>query len=528
MATPAKRREELPWLHAGLGLALSLADDADFLRLLWSLNALQTGRADVASRFLRGYPPAAVGEGIIGKAAIYPWELETLANELLTTPKHQYYRTFNCRAWDEARAVVNQLRLIENAEYGARRESLNILVEMGRIGARQFPWQRGHFGIPQLYRSAFVYGQGECASYLQKAYGLSAFDMTLVGFSLLSVFYPEPAIRPASNLDLIHEFGIDRDTLARALGRIARPLADVQREAVSLRNVDSITPYKPSILRQFPCILLGHRNRAMMAPLPDLIMDRVTSGLFYDVVGGGRAVREEIGRRFEAYSLALLDKMLTLTRFAPETLYRTRLGQIATPDILMFDQEGAVQLAIECKAVRMSVTAKFGETPAEDRGYEEIAKGVMQLWRFVAHCRQKTAPHHLASEPQAMLLTMDEWFAGRSTVIPEIIKRAHEIADAGAHVIAQEDRRPVAFCTISELEVALRTATAASLCETVRIASGDKVGWIFSILHEETGADKTEPKLYPFEEALGELLPWYAKIGTLRAARKGAAPRTDR
>lgn len=513
MATPADRVEQLPELRARLSANLSTADDAEFLRMLWTLNALQTGRVEEARRFLNGFPPEAATEGILGPHAIYPWELETLVNELLTTPKGQY-RVFDCRDWNAIGSLINQLRSVENAEYGARLNEVNILVELGRIGARQFPWQRGYVGIPSLYRNAYIYGQGECAAYLQQAADLTSSDMTLVGFSLLAVFYPEPAIRPATDMALLHDWGISPDTLGRTLDRIARPIADLRRVASLLRDVELMTAYKPSILRQYPCLQVGHRGRVLVAPLPDLIMDRVTNGLFYDVIGGGGPVREEIGRRFEEYSLALLREMLN-AQFEPEATYRTRLGPIATPDVLMCGEGGAVQLAIECKASRMSVTARFGDAPEEDRGYEEIAKGVMQLWRFFAHCRQQIAPNRMAPDAQGMILTMDEWFAARSTVIPQIMARAHELADASAHEISVADRRAVAFCTISELEAVLVTATPMSLAETVRIGSGDRAGWIFSILHTETAAEKTAPKAYPFERALGDLLPWHARMADL-------------
>jgi hypothetical protein len=515
MATPAERKEELPQLRAQFATTLSLADDTSFLGLLWSLNALQTGRADKASRFLDGFPPDAATEGILGPKAIFPWELETLANELLATPKHSYYRTIDCRSWSVASEIVNQLRALENAEYGAHSGERRIFVGLGRSIARQSPWQRGYIGVSQLYRNAFVYGQGNCAAYLEECSGLTASDMTLVGFSLLSVFYPDPAIRPASDMQLLNQLGIDRDTLSRVLDRITGPLAELRSKAVVQRNVDSPTAYKPSIMRQYPCVLVGPRARTMIAPLPDLIMDRVTNGLFYDVIGGGGVVRDEIGRRFETYCVALLRAMLTGISFEPELTYGTPLGPIASPDILMFDSTDEVQLAIECKASRMSVTARFGAAPEGDRGYEEIAKGVMQLWRYFAHCRAKVAPHGLATDVQGLILTMDEWFAGRSTVIPQIIQRANELADASAHAIPPADRRPVAFSTISELELVLKTATTASLLEAVRVGTAEKVGWIFSSIHREVQKEKTEPKHYPFEEALAELLPWWRKFDDL-------------
>ncbi len=518
MATPEERSEHLPILQARLRATLSASEEIAFLRMLWALNALQTGRADSASRFLGAYPPEAATEGILGPHAIYPWELETLANELLTTAKG-CYQMFNSRNWNSIGSLINSLRAVENAEYGVRRSNLNFLIEMGRIGARQFPWQRGYFGIPQLYRNAFIYGQGECAAYLHQTARITLVDLTLVGFSLFAVFLSEPAIRPASDMALLDELGINVETRDRALSRISRPITDLRRETSILRDIDTITAYKPSILRQFPCMRVGHRYRHLIAPLPELIMDRVTNGLFYDVIGGGGPVRQEIGRRFETYSLALLRKMLSGTRFLPESKYRTRHGTVATPDILMHDGDGNIHLAIECKASRMSVTARFGEAPEEDRGYEEIAKGVMQLWRFFTHCRQQVAPQRLAEDVQGMILTMDEWFAGRSTVIPLIIARANELADANAHDIPMVDRRSVAFCTISEMEEVLSTATPASLEDAVRIGSGDKAGWIFSALHGETLAEKTAPKKYPFLEALDELLPWYARISELEDRR---------
>ncbi|WP_294271803.1 hypothetical protein [uncultured Sphingomonas sp.] len=518
MIEPVERAVQLPELMARLGTHLSQADDEAFLRMLWTLNALQSGREDVARRFLNGYPPDAATDGILGPHAIYPWELETLANELLTTEKGPY-RIFNCRDWNAIGSLVNRLRAVENAEFGVRRAEVNIFVEMGRIGARQFPWQRGYAGIPSLYRNAYIYGQGECAAYLQQAHNLTLSDMTLVGFSLFAVFYAEPAIRPAIDMRAIHEFGISSDAFHRTLDRISRPIESLKREASTLRNVGLVTAYKPSVLRQYPCIQVGHRGRVLVAPLPDLIMDRVTNGLFYDVVGGGGPVREEIGQRFEAYSLALLRETLD-ARFEPEATYRTRLGAIATPDVLMCGEDGGVTLAIECKASRMSVAARFGDVPEADRGYEEIAKGVMQLWRFFAHCRQGIAPNRLAPDAQGMVLTMDEWFAGRSTVIPQIMARANELADASAHEIPAEDRRAVAFCTVSELENVLITATPSSLAEAVQIGSGDRAGWIFSILHAETAAGKTAPRNYPFEEALNDLLPWHARLAGI--ARDGS------
>ena len=512
-------RDELSQLRARLASDLSLADDQRFIRMVWALNALQTGRADVAGSYLAGVPADAATDGIHGPNAIYPWELETLVNEFLTTPKHPLYRTFECGRWSGCAGLVNKLRAVEGAEFGARRDVVNIWTELGRIGARQFPWQHGYFDIVQLYRSAFIYGQGECAAHLASRLDLTVADMMLVGFALRSVFETMPNIVRLDQLRSVGEFGLAPGALARVLDHIARPLSKLRSEAATLRAGDDTVAYAPSVLRRFPCVAAGVRNRTVYAPLPDLIMDRVTTGLFYDVIDGDGPIKAEIGRRFERYCLDLVTGSLGPAAFESEFPYSTKLGRIKSPDILMAMGDGAVRLAIECKAGRMNVGARFGEEPAGERGYAEIAKGVVQLWRFFAHCRQRVVDRELAHDARGMVLTLDEWFAGRSTIIPHIFERANALANASAHPIMPEDRRPVAFCTISELEYISATATGASFLETVERATGDQQGWMFSILHDQSKAPKSERKSYPFGDAIGQLLPWFPRIAMLGGGR---------
>jgi hypothetical protein len=305
---PECRIAELPWRRTGFAEPLSLADDATFLSMLWSANAVQTGRGAEGRGFFRALPVGAETNGIIGPHAIYPWELETLANELLITPKNAHYCTFDCHSWSAMADVVNRLRALERAEYGAARAAGDIFRELGRIGARQFDWQRGFFTAPEFYRGVFIYGQGECAAYFEQSLGISIADLTFVGFALMSVFLPNPVIRPTEDLALLNEFGLDPQTLSRALGRIALPLAEVRQEAELLRADGEAVAYRPSILRRYPCILTGLRLRQMVAPLPMLIANRVSSGLFYDVIGGGGPVRAEVGPRFETYTYDLLTR----------------------------------------------------------------------------------------------------------------------------------------------------------------------------------------------------------------------------
>src|SRR3954463_5478715 len=64
------------------------ANDAAFLQMIWAIDALESGREDVAKLYLSGYP-----QGVAAKSSrrsalgIHRWELETLIVQLFLVPK---------------------------------------------------------------------------------------------------------------------------------------------------------------------------------------------------------------------------------------------------------------------------------------------------------------------------------------------------------------------------------------------------------------------------------------------------------
>jgi hypothetical protein len=205
-------------------------------------------------------------------------------------------------------------------------------------------------------------------------------------------------------------------------------------------------------------------------------------------------------------------------RFEPEWRYKADGNPRDTPDILLPDSASAIRLAIECKARWMKADVRFAENPSIADDYDEIVRGVFQIWRFFSDCRRGRAGRAVADNAIGVVLALDEWFAARGSVLESVLDEANARADAsGPHILA-EDRRPVAFCTISELESVLETATEQSLLEAFGLLATSRRGWIFSSLHSDLDAPKSERKPYPFDDALLTLLPWYAGIKDAAAA----------
>jgi hypothetical protein len=344
---------------------LSKADDEAFCQLVWSVDALQSDRVGPASRYLR-YPQEAATSDPTSRYAVFKWDLESLINQLLITPKLPIRpglnRVLNCESFEAIRAAVNQLRSLEDAEAGIVLRTRGVLSELHRIAQRQFRWQRGYFNVAQFYRYAYIYAQGECGRYFEHTYGLTVNQFPLIGFALHTSFQENPWLSSNFTAD---KLGITPALMKAGLPLLSAPVDQAHRNAAQLisaanaaREVPLPTAYQPSFLRRYPILAFGRQAERLQAPLPQLIALRVTAGVYYDLVGGGGGLRNEAAKRFESYCFEYLSAMLSELSLSRSQIYGPRGNSFETPDILI-QIAGEVAVAIECKATNSHSMRNF-------------------------------------------------------------------------------------------------------------------------------------------------------------------------
>lgn len=504
-----------------LDQGLETGADEAVLRMLWAAHAIQSGHSDAGLRFFQSVPRDFVTSDMTDRHHIHPWEYETLANEMLTVPKRMKLhrgaeRTLLTGDWRNVTNIVNRLRGLENIESAYRLNDATILREMSRIGGRQFDWQRGYFNAPQFYRSAYIYGQGACADFFAAEYGITVNQLSLIGYGLFVWLSDHDFFRRNTSMS---EMGISPENLQRALALVTQPIAEARAQAGAIRRSIYHTAYRPSVFRMRPCISFGDEQERIRAPLPQLILERTTAGIFYDVVRGGGAVRDDYGHRFESYCLAYLRATLPGIDWQEEQRYRVKPNHIDTPDILG-NTDGSLALAIECKASRMSYEARFGADPLEERGYEDIIKAVYQLWRFFSHCRRGLASFRLSDSVCGAVLTLDSWLLMAGELQAEVIERARIMAAEKDALILPEDQKPIAFFSITDMEASIIRATESSFGSAIRaLATKEHHGWMLVNVHERFIEEGAEPKPFPFHDRLGEVLPWWNIIEDERDRR---------
>lgn len=498
-----------------LSRLLEKAEDEEFFVLIWATHAAQTGRADLARRFLI-FPKEAATDDLSSAYAVHPWKCETLLNEILVTPKlpirsGRPSRRLNCQVFGAIAAASNLLLSLENAEDEMILKRVHILKEMHRIAQRQFEWQHGFFSSAALYRSAFIYNGEQTKNFFHQTYEITIEEFTLTCFGLRASFLERP--KALSSMDF-REIGISGATRDAVLKRIAIPLAAARKKATAIRSGREPTAYKQSIFREYPCVSFEDR---IIAPLPDLISVRSTSGLFYDVINGGGPVRNEVAARFEAYCVDLMKQMVSTHSVRGSFKYRIKKGnELDSPDILLCNGQGRISVVFECKARRLSYAARFAGDPVteEPDAYEDVVKAVFQIWRFASHHRRGLLKDEcMTPDAKGVILTLDTWLNQASTMQKEVLDLAKRRADSDPD-ITEADLIPVMFCPIEELEHTLSLANDATFIQTIDAATEERFqGWSLSNVHQQIAPEVNMNKGYPFKDRIAEVLPWWGRFG---------------
>lgn len=500
-----------------LTATLSSTDPVRLLNAVWAARALQTERNAAGLKILRNVPPAAVTSDIANKHSIYPWELELLANERLAIDVDSLYLSADPFDWNQVTSLINVVRALENEESSENSNDRDIIDHLFKIASRQFEWQQGFLSRQELFRSTFVYGTGASSDFFNDRYGISVESFSAVCFGMLTLFFEHPQMVRETDFSLVGVTSQQRD---QAISMVTRPMREMRQFARRERAEVGEMAFKASVLRQFPLISIGASQSRLLCPLPDLLLNRMTSGLFYDVIEGGGKIRAEIGNKFESYVALTLEHLAPDIRFEKEFSYMSPQGPKKSPDIMLLDGTDVVTHLIECKANRLGQRIRFGEFNPDERGYAEMVKGVTQIWRFVAASRQGIAKRKLSEVAVGAVLTLDSWFVAAPKRQEAVIRSAVDLCAKKYPEVSGSDQIPVAFLYMPEFERALAQNDLDAFYQTFReLTTPEKRGFSFDIALKIDAPTSKTWKEFPFENQLAMILPWWGELAEKKAAR---------
>ncbi|MBY0561772.1 hypothetical protein [Hyphomicrobium sp.] len=454
---------------------LSRTDKPSLLRTVWVLD-----RARYDPDFVQpsgyNFPPEALTPEYGNAHAIYPWELETLLTELLYVRGNRGQRIANARSWALIATTANCIRTIEDAEYALFAEEGQILREMSRIGYRQFRWQPQNWDGAEYVRWWSIFRGTDLSRIFERLMGVSVDKILSVGITWNHLFNSQMQTERIQISDHPNISQQDVDTVMHLLSAPIDELEESSREVIAQGGS---TAYRRGVLRRTPIIRnMSNGITSYMRPMELLLKWRISSGLYYDVIGD-REVRDRnlIGIAFEQYIRDLFAAKFINCTIVGDLTYGSAARPRRTPDVLVC-QGNIVRLVIECKAIKLPlpVQTTLGDTPERSRVIEDIARGIKQVCEFDFRLSNEI-PELDLQYPDDLLnvvVTLDDWVFLGHDVKRDIVDRARVLLDADELSDAASAVGRTILCNADEIEKLLTIYTPEGVFDLLRNSLSDE------------------------------------------------------
>src|ERR1700733_14766463 len=183
----------------------------------------------------------------------HEWELDLLSRQLL-----QHARMagkFSLRRWNEFANTVNSLKALEDA-ISERTGTLlrdNILLELGRLAYRQFPWQERP-NARRLVRYYKIFNDPEVDKIIQSEMGLTATEIYLLGLAFTGHFLNHFAFPYPMTLN---EIGVSEEKTKLFVRHFSVPLSKLVDLAKASELRDENFAFSQNPLKIFPMVHVG-------------------------------------------------------------------------------------------------------------------------------------------------------------------------------------------------------------------------------------------------------------------------------
>lgn len=412
---------------------------------MWQLSQHVANPAAISAPIQAGERPYSL------KGQLFPWDLPAIARDVLLHAQ-QRGGTKRLNSLAAVQTVVNSLRNTGNEGSKLRLTGEDdVFNELLRISHHQFPWQQGRI-YKSLTRYLKIFGAPSVTPILEKHTGLTVREFFFLGVALGGHLLRRFDINSAQDYS---EFGIAETKVAAFFSRLSMSI-DSLRPLLAAQPVDATWDYGWNPLEATPLVALDpeHPNR-MYCPVPDLLLRRFSTGLYYDLVkipGFGNA----FGTAFEAYvgevlAVAYQDEPATVLQEAPYLVGRdTHHG----PDWIVCDAGG--NLAIECKTKRLTQAARQAGDVALRAEVNKIAEAVVQNYKNIREAQQGLSSWKPNSHPIIpLVITFEDWFF-LGPLLHELLEQGvrSQLLDAGLDVSLIETM-PYAVMSCREFELCI-------------------------------------------------------------------------
>ena len=392
------------------------------------------------------------------KAGLYGHLVELLAREIILNGSSRGGKPLNS-AGDAFKAMAMIHRIDDKSwgQYGSRSD--DIILQLSRIAFQQFPWQSPPTnGV--LARYHMLYAHPAVAPMVEAEFGMTAGEL----FQLILLLAEEMNRRPTLAFEFLPaaEESIREPVLALA-GRISRSADQLRTAMIERQSFDVNWAYSFNPLRAFPLVHAGN-PQSLMCPAPPILLQRLTDGLYFDLMRADRGFGNAVGKAFESY-VGAVAKQIGQHDF--EFLEEACWGkpERRSVDWIIMDQSAV--MFVECKLGRLDIASQteIAAEPPFIAAIKRLAGNIGQLYATLDEALADGYPHWKPDgrPVHPIVVTFHEWFCFGPFFykhLDALVKADFEKRGLDAGLL---ERHPYNVCSIGEFEGLLTACTDASI-----------------------------------------------------------------
>ena len=391
-------------------------------------------------------PPLRLGKSHID-AGLHAHLVELLARELILNADPKAGKKLN--NWAPAFKAMGMIHRLDDMSWGLHSSrSDDILLQLSRIAFKQFPWQ-SPLTNGVLARYHRLYAHPLIAPMVEAEFGMTASEL----FQLILLLAEELLRGPVLAFGFLPaaEPSIHEPVLALS-DRVSRSHEDLRSRMTERQRFDVNWAYSFNPLRAFPLLHAGN-PRSVMCPAPPILIQRLTDGLYFDLIKSDKKFGHAAGTAFETYVGDVAGRI-------GEGVFKIQEEQCwGKPERRSIDwmiSDDTAVLFAECKLGRIDIASQteLGEDPPFVAALERLASHVGQLFATLADALEGRYPHWKsdARPLYPLIVTFHEWFCFGPFFYGHLDRLvAAEFARRGLDQGLLE-RHPYTVCSIDEFE----------------------------------------------------------------------------
>lgn len=394
---------------------------------------------------------------------VHQWELEIIARECIAHSPLTASMGLTMRDHTNFLEVLNKLRRLEDQISGLVTSTENVLVELHRIGHRQFQWQTGIPTNRLNLRYYKIFSHPLVEPFVQEKIGLDVKTIYTLGLGLTGTYIKWFALHYPPDFNFSKKHNANQENLDKFLGHFSLDV-DTLRSNISseLReNMNERYAYFFDSFKSYPLIRMNANGKdSLVAPIPTMLIWRFTQGIYYEVYdmeGFGDA----FGQSQEAYIGEVLKDILKSPFLILPAEPTANDRGVPSSDWFVEDESSVMYIESKTKRLALGAKISLSDTTQLETQLKILAEAVRQVYQCIDAAQKGSLQGDAyanfgTKKPFPIVVTLESWY-----IFGQTWERLNEFAkvEMEKYNLPTEwlDLYPFTVCDVSEFENLMRT-----------------------------------------------------------------------